>query len=81
MSWYDVQKNKLFENRRVLEQYCQDDVTVLRKACQIFLRDFMDVGNVDIFLGSCTIASVCNKVLRKRFLRPETVDLIPTVGR
>jgi hypothetical protein len=23
----------------VLEQYCQDDVTVLRQACQIFRRD------------------------------------------
>ena len=27
-SWYDVQKHKVFDNRRVLEQYCQDDVTV-----------------------------------------------------
>ena len=49
-SWYDAQKNKVFDNRRVLEQYCQDDVTVLRQACQLFRRDFMDVGNVDIFL-------------------------------
>ena len=35
-SWYDAQKNKVFDNRRVLEQYCQDDVTVLRQACQLF---------------------------------------------
>ena len=40
----------------------------------------MDVGKVDIFLESCTIASACTKVLRKRFLKPETVDLIPTGG-
>ena len=49
-SWYDAQKHKVFDNRRVLEQYCQDEVTVLRQACQLFRRDFMDVGNVDIFL-------------------------------
>jgi hypothetical protein len=49
-SWYDAQKDKVLDNRRVLEQYCQDDVTVLRQACQIFRRDFMEVGNVDVFL-------------------------------
>jgi hypothetical protein len=42
MSWYDEQKVKVFDNRHVLEQYCHDDVTVLRQACQIFRRDFID---------------------------------------
>ena len=58
-----TRRNTVFDNRRVLEQYCQDDVTVLRLACQLFRRDFMDVGNMDIFLESCTIATACNKVL------------------
>ena len=79
-SWYDAQKGKVFDNRRVLEEYCQDDVTVLRQACQLFRRDFLDVANVHIFLESCTIASACMKVLRKRFLKPETVGLIPRGG-
>ena len=79
-SWYDAQKHKVFDNRRVLEQYCQDDVTVLRQAYQLFRRDCMDVGNVDIFLESCTIASACNKVLRQRVLKPETVGRIPKSG-
>ena len=68
---------KSSNNRRVLEQYCHGDVTVLRQARQLFRRDFMDVGNVDIFLESCTIVSTCNKVLRKRFLRPETIGFFP----
>jgi hypothetical protein len=80
MSWYDAQKHKVFDNRRVLEQYCQDDVTVLRQACQIFRRQFMEVGNVDVFLESCTIASACNTVFRKRFLKPEIIGLIPSGG-
>jgi len=50
VSWYDAQKHQVFDNKCVLEQYCQDDDTVLRQACQLFRRDFMDVGNVDIFL-------------------------------
>ena len=32
MAWYNEQKIKVFDNRHVLEQYCQD-VTVLRQAC------------------------------------------------
>jgi len=79
-SWYDAQKHKVFDNRRVLEQYCQDEVTVLRQACQLFRRDFMDVENVDIFLKSCTIASACMKVLRKWFLKLETFGMIPKGG-
>jgi len=68
LSWYKTQKDIVFDNRRVLEQFCQDDVTVLRQACQILRRDFIETGNVDVFLDSCTIASACNKVVRKRFL-------------
>ena len=50
VSWYDAQKVKVFDNRRALEQYCHDEVTVLRQACQLFRRDFMEVEHVDIFV-------------------------------
>ena len=80
MARYDAQKDKVFDNRHVLQQYCQDDVTVLRQACQIFRKDFIEVGNVGVFLESCTKASACNKVFRKRFLKPETIGLIPSGG-
>jgi len=45
-----MQKDKVFDKRHVLEQYCQDDVSVLRQACLLFRRDFLEVGNIDIFL-------------------------------
>jgi len=80
MSWYNKQKDKVFDNRRVLEQYCQDDVTVLRKACQIFRHDFMETGNIEVFLESVTIVSACNKVLRKKFLKHETTGLLAAGG-
>jgi hypothetical protein len=41
MAWYDQQIDKVFDNRRGLEQYCQGDVTVLRQTSQIFRRDFI----------------------------------------
>jgi hypothetical protein len=33
---YDCQKSEIFDNRRLFEEYCQADVTVLRQACQVF---------------------------------------------
>jgi len=40
----------------------------------------MQIGNLEDFLESITIASACNKVLRKRFLQPESIGLIPIGG-
>jgi len=39
MAWYNEQKLKVFDNRHVLEQYCQDDVTVFRQACRVLTRN------------------------------------------
>jgi G:T-mismatch repair DNA endonuclease (very short patch repair protein) len=33
-----------------------------------------------VFLESITIASACNKVLRKQFMKPDTIGLIPAGG-
>ena len=80
LAWYESQKESIYDNRQVLESYCQDDVTVLRQVFRVFRREFMHVGYIEVFLESVTIASACNKVLRKRFLQPDTIGLIPTGG-
>jgi hypothetical protein len=64
----------------VLEEYCQADVTVLRQACQVFRRELIQIGQVEVFLESMTIASACNKVLRRLLLKPNTIGLIPKGG-
>jgi len=64
MAWNNEQKVKVFDNRHVLE-YCQDDVTVLRQACRVFRREFLEIGNIEVFLEALTIVSACNKVLCK----------------
>ncbi len=53
---------------------------MLRQACQVFRREFLEVGNIDVFQEYVTIASACNKVLRRLFLKPDTIGLIPTGG-
>jgi len=78
--WYESQRSETFDNRHVLESYNQDDVTVVRQACRVFRREFTQIGHIDVFVESITIAFACNKVLRKRFLKPDTIGLIPTGG-
>jgi len=46
----------------------------------VFRREYMQTRHIDVFVESITIASAGNKVLRKRFLNPDTIGLIPTVG-
>jgi len=40
----------------------------------------MHIGNIDAFLESITIASASSKLLRKRFLHTDTIELIPNGG-
>jgi hypothetical protein len=62
---YEEQKSEVFDNRCVLESYCQDDDTVLRQACRVFKGEFKRIGNIDLFQESVIMASASNKVLRK----------------
>jgi len=48
--WYDGQRSETFDKKHVLESYCQDDVTLLRQACRVFRRDFMQTGHIDVFV-------------------------------
>jgi len=49
LKWYNGQKNKVFDNKLGLEMYCHVDVTILREAFQIFAREFMEFGNIEVF--------------------------------
>ena len=78
LSWYEaVAKSEVFDNRRVLERYCQADVTVLRQACRTFRRHYLKIGNVEVFLESITTASACKKSFRKQLLQPDRRGIIP----
>lgn len=57
LDWYEGQKAEVFHNRRILESYCHADVTVERETCQVFRREFIQIGNIEIFLESITTAS------------------------
>ena len=70
----------LIINRLVLEAYSHYDVTVLRLACRVFCPEFLQIGNIEVFLESLIIASACNKVLRRKLFKSNTIGLSHTVG-
>jgi len=80
MTWYNGQKNKVLDNKLLLQIYCHDDFTVLRHSCQTFRREFKEIGIIKDFVESFAIPSACNKFLRKRFLKPGTIGFIPDGG-
>ena len=53
---------------------------MLREACSVLRRKFIQIGNIDVFLESVTITPACNKVMRKRFPKPNMIGLIPAGG-
>jgi hypothetical protein len=53
------------------------DVNVLRQACCAFRNLFLKLVKTDPFMEAIKISSICNKVFRTMFLKPDAVGIIP----
>ena len=80
LEWYEEHKDKIFCNKQELLAYCIDDVNVLRQACCAFRNLFLKLFKMDPFRQVITTSSICNKVLRTMFLKPDTVGIVPRGG-
>lgn len=80
--WYNeqVNSNYVFDFQKELLEYCMSDVEILAQACIKFRKLLLEQCNVDPFLEAVTIASACNLVYRRNFLKPDTIGLIPKQG-
>ena len=66
--------------RKEKEEYCESDVVILRQADMKLRELFIRETGVDPLVQSTTIASACNLVYRRNFLKPDTLALIPPGG-
>ena len=84
--WYETNYRQRFDFQRELLRYCRSDVDILRRACLTFRQLFLEMtsgdgqGGIDPFQKCITIASACNLVFRTKFLRPDTIGIIPAQG-
>lgn len=80
LEWYSENKSKIFDFKKELTEYCVSDVDILTEACLKFRQQMITTTNVCPFSEACTIASACNKVFRRNFLKPNTIGIIPKGG-
>ena len=80
--WYEDRrvKGEVFDYQEELLRYCISDVDILQRACGAFRELFISVTNTDPFQEAITIASACNVVYRKNFLKPRQIAVIPPNG-
>jgi hypothetical protein len=55
-------------------------VDVLRKCCLKFRKLFLEIGQIDPFVESITIASCCNKYYRLHHLPLNRIAIVPPGG-
>ena len=81
-NWYQEQleKNYVFDFEKEILQYCRSDVDILRRCCLKFRDLFINTTGVDPFHSCITIASACNRVYRSKFLKEDTIAIIPPQG-
>ena len=80
LDWYEEQKDQIFHNKEELLAYCMDYVNILRQAFCAFRNLFLKLVKMDPFREAITISSICNKVFRIMFLKPNTVGIISRGG-
>ena len=62
------------------------DVQISHRAWKAFRKIFLDIGGIDPFFSAtdssseATIASACSYLYRKKFLKPNTIGILPPTG-
>ncbi len=77
--WYDEQKNKIFNFKEELIQYCISDVKLLKESILSFRENILNITNftIDPFHRCITIASLCHLVYRSMLMEPKSISVIP----
>jgi hypothetical protein len=80
--WYDdrLKNNSKFDYYVELSSYCSQDVRILRLAAIKFRNLIIDMGSVDPYEDCLTLAHVCSEIYKRKFLRSETIAIIPHFG-
>jgi hypothetical protein len=80
LAWYEKTKEKKFHNNEELLATAWITLMCWGRHAEIFRILFLKLVKMDSFRRSITISSICNKVYRKMFLKPDTVGIIPRRG-
>ena len=86
MVWHQeqVENNYVFDFQKEILKYCRSDVDILAECCKLYRELFKkatdttnDETGLDPFDSATTIASYCMQVYRTKFLKKDTIALLP----
>ena len=86
MVWHQeqVENNYVFDFQEEILKYCRSDVDILAECCKMYRELFKkatdttnDETGLDPFDSATTIASYCMQVYRTKFLKKDTIALLP----
>jgi hypothetical protein len=81
--WYNDQREKTFDFKKELLEYCQSDVDILAQSCLSFRKLFIEITKttpedtgVDPFTQCLTMPAACHYVFRRNFMRQGKLDML-----
>ena len=86
LTWHQeqVENNYVFDFQKEILNYCRSDVDIMQKSCNLYREMFMHVTDtthddtgLDPFDKAITIAAYCMQVYRTKFLKKDTIALLP----
>ena len=86
LTWHQeqVESNYVFDFQKEILAYCRSDVDIMQKSCNLYREMFMHVTDtthddtgLDPFDKAITIAAYCMQVYRTKFLKKDTIALLP----
>ena len=86
LTWHQeqVENNYMFDFQHEILKYCCSDVDIMQKSCKLYREMFMHVTDtthddmgLDPFDSAITIAAYCMQVYRTKFLKKDTIALLP----
>lgn len=80
LDWHREQHDKIFNMSEEKMKYNLSDTHILRKCCMEFRTLMLKITGIDVFAECMTTATLCSKFYRKKFLKPNTIALIPAGG-
>jgi hypothetical protein len=70
----------VFDIRAERLKYCDSDVTIMRRANMMNRDLLLETTGVDPLVEATTVASTCNRIFRRNYLKKDTIGLVPPGG-
>lgn len=78
LQWHSQleKSNYVFNNRVELINYCSNDVDLLRRGCIVFMKNIIDLCEINPFIGIFTLPQLAITIFRAKYMRRNILGLM-----